>query len=54
MEIGPIPFLNQDDFSNFYSFFQELDSHMVNNGPKRRKLDFDGAAEEEFEALDTT
>lgn len=54
MEIGPIPFLNQDDFSNFYSFFQELDSPMVNNGPKRRKLDFDGAAEEEFEALDTT
>ncbi|KAK9275157.1 hypothetical protein L1049_022416 [Liquidambar formosana] len=51
MEITSFPSLNQDDFSYFYGFFQEMDAHNGNNninnnnnnnnnGKKRRRRDF--------------
>lgn len=45
MEISSIPFLNQEEFSYFYSFFQDLDNNIIAdnttnmNNNKRRKLE---------------
>ncbi|KAK9075747.1 hypothetical protein SSX86_004076 [Deinandra increscens subsp. villosa] len=48
MEIASIPFLNQEEYSYFYSFFQDLDTESHDSPSKRRKLDeFD----EEYSSL---
>jgi len=42
MEVTSIPFLNQEEYSYFYSFFQELDNSTTistENSTKRRKTD---------------
>ncbi|KAD4386138.1 hypothetical protein R6Q59_009376 [Mikania micrantha] len=43
MEITSIPFPNQEDFSYFYTFFQDLDNNTITSGDiptnKRRKTD---------------
>nr|GEV73692.1 protein antagonist of like heterochromatin protein 1-like [Tanacetum cinerariifolium] len=43
MEVTSIPFLNQEEYSYFYSFFQELDNttstNSTENSTKRRKTD---------------
>ncbi|KAK3016817.1 hypothetical protein RJ639_006356 [Escallonia herrerae] len=42
MEIGPVPFFNQEDCSNFYSFFQDFDtSFLADSYPqKRQKVEY--------------
>lgn len=37
MEISSYPFLNQDDFSHFYSLFPEMDELGMNNDSKKRR-----------------
>lgn len=37
MEISSFPYLNQDDFSHFYSLFPEMDDLGVNNDSKKRR-----------------
>ncbi|KAK1418618.1 hypothetical protein QVD17_27763 [Tagetes erecta] len=39
MEITSVPFLNQDEYSYFYSFFQNFDNDTENSANKRRKTD---------------
>ncbi|KAK2991091.1 hypothetical protein RJ640_021555 [Escallonia rubra] len=42
MEISPVPFFNQEDCSNFYSFFQDFDtSFLADSYPqKRQKVEY--------------
>uniref|UniRef100_A0A5B7AWJ3 DDE Tnp4 domain-containing protein n=1 Tax=Davidia involucrata TaxID=16924 RepID=A0A5B7AWJ3_DAVIN len=54
MEISSFPFLNQEDSSNFYSFFQDIDTndaHIDNNKKRQRKdyeyVDDNGASSKE-------
>ncbi|XP_028787073.1 protein ALP1-like [Neltuma alba] len=44
MEISPVPFLNQEDYSHFYSLYSEMDSYLgVNdNANKRGRKDDEG------------
>ncbi|KAJ7979309.1 Harbinger transposase-derived nuclease [Quillaja saponaria] len=44
MEISSVPLLNQEDFSQFYSLFQEMDDFNVNNNnsKKRRRKEEEG------------